>query len=107
MNIKKIWKTVGVLSAVCLMGAQATQTWAANDKPVIAGIVFQQDIYMKTVLAGMRAAAKEGKAQLLEARATTEPAASWKTHRWAHKSKWWLSKTHGCPKRPWPWQVIC
>ena len=62
MNIKKIWKTVGVLSAVCLMGAQATQTWAANDKPVIAGIVFQQDIYMKTVLAGMRAAAKEGKA---------------------------------------------
>ena len=67
MNIKKIWKTVGVLSAVCLMGAQATQTWAANDKPVIAGIVFQQDIYMKTVLAGMRAAAKEGKAQLLEA----------------------------------------
>lgn len=38
----------------------------AAEKPVIAGIVFQQDIYMKTVLAGMRAGAK-GHAELLEA----------------------------------------
>jgi hypothetical protein len=43
------------------------QTVHAADKPVIAGVVFQQDIYMKTVLAGMRAAAKEGGAELLEA----------------------------------------
>lgn len=44
-----------------------TQAAYAADKPVIAGIVFQQDIYMKTVLAGMRAAAKAGNATLLEA----------------------------------------
>jgi len=67
VSVKKIWKTLGLLSAACWMLAQGPQAWSANDKPVIAGIVFQQDIYMKTVLAGMRAAAKEGHAELLEA----------------------------------------
>ena len=54
--------------ALSLMGAAVApmQFAHAADKPVIAGIVFQQDIYMKTVLAGMRHASK-GKAELLEA----------------------------------------
>lgn len=53
------------LGAALLCGATVAN--ASKDKPVIAGIVFQQDIYMKTVLAGMRAAAKQGGATLLEA----------------------------------------
>ena len=53
------------LSMIGAVGAPMQLVHAA-DKPVIAGIVFQQDIYMKTVLAGMRHAAK-GKAELLEA----------------------------------------
>lgn len=57
---------VAAVAACTLIGAGLAPAQAA-DKPVIAGIVFQQDIYMKTVLAGMRAAAKAGNATLLEA----------------------------------------
>ena len=35
MNIKKIWKTVGVLSAVCLMGAHAPR----HESPDRDGVV--------------------------------------------------------------------
>ena len=59
-----IW--LGVLATAAAVVAPL-QLAHAVEKPVIAGIVFQQDIYMKTVLAGMRAAAKEGNAVLLEA----------------------------------------
>lgn len=57
---------LGVLATAAAIVAPL-QLAHAVEKPVIAGIVFQQDIYMKTVLAGMRAAAKEGNAVLLEA----------------------------------------
>ncbi|MDE1947884.1 MAG: substrate-binding domain-containing protein [Burkholderiales bacterium] len=56
----------GAALAALSMFALAPSAQAAG-KPVIAGIVFQQDIYMKTVLAGMRAGAKAGGATLLEA----------------------------------------
>jgi sugar transport system substrate-binding protein len=55
----------GLVAALAL--SATVPSALAADKPVIAGIVFQQDIYMKTVLAGMRAGAKEGGASLLEA----------------------------------------
>ncbi len=59
-----VW--TGVLAVIATLAAPMQAAYA-QEKPVIAGIVFQQDIYMKTVLAGMRAAAKEGNATLLEA----------------------------------------
>jgi sugar transport system substrate-binding protein len=63
-GFKLIWGgALAVMAAVVAPGPTAL----AADKPVIAGIVFQQDIYMKTVLAGMRSAAKAGGATLLEA----------------------------------------
>jgi len=55
----------GAITALIAATVASPAAFAA-DKPVIAGIVFQQDIYMKTVLAGMRAACK-GKCTLLEA----------------------------------------
>lgn len=61
--LKSLWAGTLTVLAVCAAAPSAM----AADKPVIAGIVFQQDIYMKTVLAGMRAAAKTGGATLLEA----------------------------------------
>lgn len=63
-GFKLIWG--GALAMLVTVIAPSPAAWAA-DKPVIAGIVFQQDIYMKTVLAGMRSAAKAGGATLLEA----------------------------------------
>lgn len=62
----KIKALCGATLAAFSMFALAPAAQAAG-KPVIAGIVFQQDIYMKTVLAGMRAGAKAGGATLLEA----------------------------------------
>ena len=64
-NIKRLFNVslIGIVMAVVapvILAQSAKQT-------VIAGIVFQQDIYMKTVLSGMRAAAKESKVMLLEA----------------------------------------
>ncbi len=61
------WKAIAALTAALVGMGVVQQAHASKEKPVIAGIVFQQDIYMKTVLAGMRAAAKEGNAKLLEA----------------------------------------
>lgn len=63
MKLKSLLACIGSALAVLATAPPAL----AADQPVIAGIVFQQDIYMKTVLAGMRAGAKEGGATLLEA----------------------------------------
>ena len=54
-----------LLSAAGLLSAGPT--FAADKKPVIAAIILQQDIYDKTILAGMRAEAKKEGAELLEA----------------------------------------
>ncbi|KUY84471.1 substrate-binding domain-containing protein [Burkholderia sp. RF4-BP95] len=59
-HIKKA--LVAVLAVVGVMGA----TYAEAKKPVIAGIVFQQDQYFRTVEVGMRDAAKAAGAELLE-----------------------------------------
>lgn len=55
------------LGAVGIVSAMLTSMTDAQAKePVVAGIVFQQDQYMRTCLVGLRAAAKEGKFQLIE-----------------------------------------
>src|SRR5258707_12669139 len=46
---------------------------AAQDKKVIAGIVFQQDQFFRTIQLGMQSAAKEAGAELLEANSESKP----------------------------------
>ncbi|NTY41074.1 MULTISPECIES: substrate-binding domain-containing protein [Burkholderia cepacia complex] len=53
---------ITVLAVAGIMGT----TYAEAKKPVIAGIVFQQDQYFRTVEVGMRDAAKAAGAELLE-----------------------------------------
>ena len=55
------------VGAAIAVGLNVVPTLARAQNRAIAGIVFQQDQYMKTVLLGMAAAAKESGVELLEA----------------------------------------
>ncbi len=50
----------------------ASHAWA-QDQKTIAGIVFQQDQFFRTIQLGMQAAAKEAGAELLEANSESKP----------------------------------
>lgn len=57
---------INCLVSLVFFGGVSSLATAQNKKLVVAGIVFQTDTYMRTCMAGLRAAAKEQGFQLLE-----------------------------------------
>lgn len=55
-----------ILTAVSGLALGLAPSLHAQEKPVVAGIVFQGDQFMKSLQEGMRAGAKTGGATLLE-----------------------------------------
>ena len=62
--MKRRTALIGLAAALSLPLAGAS---LAQDKKTIAGIVFQQDQFFRTIQLGMEAAAKQAGAELLEA----------------------------------------
>lgn len=68
--MKRRTALIGLAAALSLPLAGAS---LAQDKKTIAGIVFQQDQFFRTIQLGMEAAAKQAGAELLEANSKSKP----------------------------------